>query len=155
MRRSVTSDRSTSVAYERVAQVAILRVADDAHDLAGDAGDGDAAAEGRTGAEEVARERLVDDRGFRGLLAVAVIELAAGDERGAERGEIGRPDDVKAGAVRFARSRHVAFHLDGLRPQVSADRQDLRRAGGVDAGHGPQPLDQRKLNGLAALIAVW
>src|SRR5260221_8228783 len=49
----------------RVSQVAILRVADDAHDLAGNAGGGDAAAEGPSGPEGGARERRGYERRFR------------------------------------------------------------------------------------------
>jgi hypothetical protein len=81
--------------HDRVAQVLVLCVADHAHDFVCHIEGRDVPPERRRVSEKVASEALVDDGDLRRSPGVAVVELAAQDDRRAERREIIGCDTLK------------------------------------------------------------
>jgi hypothetical protein len=83
--------------------VAVLRIRDDSDDrrvefaaVAFSRRPSHQLADGVVPQPELLCERLVDEGDLRGIHGVGIAELAAGDERDAERGEVARTDFVVA-----------------------------------------------------------
>src|SRR5204862_6173743 len=89
------------------------------------------------GLEILLRERLVDERHRRALLAVPLVQESAADEPRAHRAEIAGRDRVVA-QLALVIGRRAALHGRVAGPRESAQRQRGRAADGVDAGHRAQ-----------------